>query len=125
FTYNSGAPSIVAGRVELVGFNRTFTIADGPSLNDVVLSANISGAPGSAITKAGNGGLLMSGTSSTYAGINDTQTLTFGATTATTFTLTFNGVSTAAITYSTTAATTQANIQSALDTMLGAGNTLV
>jgi hypothetical protein len=54
------------------------------------------------------------------------QTITFGGNTSGgTFALLFNGVSTAAITYSTIPATLQANIQAALDTTIGAGDTLV
>ena len=59
----------------------------------------------------------------------DVQTITFGGTinAGTTFTLGYNGTPTGPIAYSSTAATLQSNIQTALDnnTAIGAGNTLV
>lgn len=62
------------------------------------------------------------------SGTNEVQTLTTGGTGAgATFTLTYGGVTSAAITWSATTATLVANIQAALDAMssIGPGNTLV
>ncbi len=61
----------------------------------------------------GNGDTIGTG-----SGVNAVQTLTFtGKPTAGTFTLQFNGQTTTAITYSTVAATLQANIAAALDNL--------
>src|SRR5205823_7912757 len=60
------------------------------------------------------------------ASVNAIQTITFGGTiTGGTFTLNYSGTPIGPITYSTDPAVLTANIQAALTTALGAGNTLV
>ncbi len=80
------------------------------------------------LTLSGNGALT--GTASTNAvqtlffptSLNNTQQ---GNVTGGNFTLTFNGATTGAITFSPTAATTAANIQTALNTLLGNSTSVV
>ena len=63
----------------------------------------------------------------TAPGTNEVQTITFGGTvtssTASTFTLAFNGATTAAIAYSSVTGTLQSNIQNALNALASIGRT--
>ena len=45
-TYNSGAQSIINGNLNLGGANRTIAVNDGPNIDDLVISALVSGGPG-------------------------------------------------------------------------------
>src|SRR5262249_54133467 len=58
-TYNASAAATIAGNLNLGGGNRTFTVNDGAALNDLTISALITGGAGSALTKAGTGTLLL------------------------------------------------------------------
>src|SRR5581483_1538656 len=66
-TYNSGASSTIAGILNLTAANTTFTVADGPSANDLIISAAIAG---NAITKAGAGTLFLNNANNAYTGVN-------------------------------------------------------
>src|SRR5262249_8249981 len=55
--YNASGPALIAGNVNLNAGNRTIQIADGASLNDLVITAKVTGTAGSAITKTGAGTL--------------------------------------------------------------------
>ena len=88
------------------------------------ISSTITGTDGLTI---GDGGTLTLTGANTYNGVNTVQTLTFGATnTGGTFNLTFNGQTTAPITYTTTLATLQANIVAGLAALstIGSANNL-
>src|SRR5262249_42704602 len=127
-TYNSGVQATITTKVDLLGGNRTFTINDGTALNDLVLSGQVTGLGGSAITKAGAGALLLNNSTNNYPGLSETQLLTFGGTvTGGTFALSFNGATTAPIAWDATPANLVANIQAALNALptIGNNNTLV
>ena len=76
-TYNSGAAATISGLVNLNAGARTITVNDGPPANDLTISAQITGAAGSAITKSGNGALLLTNANNNYPGTNNVQRLTF------------------------------------------------
>ena len=83
------------------------------------ISSVITGSAG--LTIGGGGTVTLSGTN-TYNNTSAVQNLPFGGTvTGGTFTLTLNGLTSAAIAYSTTAATLQANIQAALNVLASVG----
>ncbi|HTN75251.1 MAG TPA: autotransporter-associated beta strand repeat-containing protein, partial [Pirellulaceae bacterium] len=117
-----GAAPTIAGNLNLGGDVRSFTINDGPWVDDLVIDALITNGR---LLKLGTGslGLTHSGNTFNLANANETQTVTAPAT-VTTFTLTFNGYTTPAITRATdTAGTIQAFLE-ALPS-IGAGNVLV
>ena len=113
-TINSGAAATIAGNLSLNGSLRTITVNDGPTLNDLTITALVSGA-GAALVKAGNGVLVLTNAGNNYTGTNTVQTIAFtGTPTGGTFTLAFNGATTAPIAYSATFATLASNITAAL-----------
>ncbi len=70
----------ISGNLALGGATRTFTVNDGVATNDLVISALISdGVAG--LTKAGNGGLSLSG-ANTYAGVTTVSAGTLEAASA-------------------------------------------
>ncbi len=156
---NSITPVTWTGNITLSGnttINTAVTTADttAGNVNAVLtLSGNISGT--GTLTKVGSSILYLTGTDTysgptivqvgtldiggagswqpgTVPGTNAVQTITFGGTitTGSTFTLSFNDATTAAIAYSTATATLQSNIQNALNALATIGlsgntNTLV
>ncbi len=96
----------------------TVNTTDFWSANDFKISAAISGA-GAGLSKISAGTLLLSNSSNSYTGVNTVEKLVFGGAPTGTFTITFDGATTAPITYSATPATLQAGIQAAFDALLG------
>src|SRR5262249_34885431 len=94
FTYNSRAHATVGSQVNLLAATRTIPVNDGPALNDLVISGQVTGLGGSAISKTGTATatLLLNNAANNYAGLSETQLITFGGTiTGGTFALSFNG----------------------------------
>ena len=134
----AGGQATIAGNLNFAGLNRTITVGSTSSRDDLIVSAKINGGGGTGgnLTKAGSGVLVLTGNNTlsgtnevqriTLGGVNEVQTITFvGTITGGTFAITYNGQATAAITYSPNVAVLAANVQAALNTMLGAGNTAV
>lgn len=120
-TYNSnsfatGGQAIINGTLNLNNATRTFAINDNYAVNDLIINAAITNGR---ILKNGTGALALTSGSNSLAGINEIQTLTIPGGVSS-FTLTFNGATTASI-----SPVTAAGIQTALDNLLGVGNTLV
>ena len=115
----------------LNGVLRSVTPVDNLATDDLTIDVKVGGTGGlggaGGINKLGAGTLVLTQPGNWYTGVNAVQTLTFAGanTNATTFTLSYNNVVTPAISFSTTAATLQGNIQTALDDMLGMGATVV
>ena len=146
---SAGTSITGGGTLELVNAagTRTFTVADGPSENDLLVSAVVANGGGTGnLTKAGAGRMTLSGANTfggtvsatagvvraasngalgTGTGVNEVQTLSALTAPATTFTLSFGGIASGTITVGATDALTMASIQAALDGVVGAGNTLV
>ncbi len=105
-----------------------FLLTDGQAATSVTISASITGLGGLAIS-AGASNVTLSGANSySVANGNAVQTLTLGGTiTSGTFTLQYNGQTTAPIAWTAVAATLAGNIQTALAALsnIGAGNVSV
>src|SRR5205823_743283 len=122
-TINASSPVTIAGSLNLGGGTRTLTVNDGPAMNDLRIDAAISNGR---VVKAGTGLLLLTNAGNTYlADVSEIQSVTV-PTTVTTFTLTFNGATTAAIPY-TTGVTPASDLQTALEGLatIGVGNAVV
>ena len=126
-TYNSGltatnGTATIAGNLDLVGAQRTFTINDGYALNEVIIDAMISNGR---LLKNGAGGLLLNNSGNTFlAGVNEVQRIVIGGTpTAGTsqFNINFNGNTTATITVDAVDANTAAAIDAALEALPNVG----
>lgn len=150
--YSGGAPApaVISGNVALAASGgasatRTFTVASTAAMPDLIVSAAVTDGDGNAnlqhLTKAGRGRmaltsanmyagtttisggelLVANNTALGVGGTNEVQTVTV-PTTVTTFTLTYNGLTAAAITRATADG---AAVRAALEPLLGVGNVTV
>ncbi|HEX3658961.1 MAG TPA: autotransporter-associated beta strand repeat-containing protein [Pirellulales bacterium] len=113
-TYNAGTQDTISANLDLGGLLRTIAVADGVENDDLEITGVVSDG---GINKIGAGGLLLSNSGNTYAGVNQQNTLTIPATiTAASIELTVDGNPTNPISYTghgMTAAQLQAAINSA------------
>jgi fibronectin-binding autotransporter adhesin len=116
-SFGPGGQAIIAGAIDLGGLTRTITVNENYAVDDLVITGVLSNGR---VLKNGTGGLALTNANNTFlAGVNEVQTVTPAATVGS-FRLTFNGLSTPDITSIDTA-----SIQTALNTVLGTGNTVV
>jgi autotransporter-associated beta strand protein len=126
--YNSGKQAVInasgTGRLDVTTGARTFNIADGPQLYDMVINASIQGSAGGQINKASGTGALLLNAENYLTGTNEVHTVVMPGTVES-FTITYNGVTTAPVAVGPTFNT--GNLQSALESLLpiGQGNVAV
>ncbi len=119
--FGPGGQAIFAGVLDLnaaiaTNFVRTITVNDNYAVNDLVVTGTLTNGR---VIKNGTGAIALSNAGNSLTGVNETQTLTIPGGVSS-FTLTFNGATTPSI-----STITAVGIQLALDSVLGAGNTLV
>ncbi|HZJ15964.1 MAG TPA: autotransporter-associated beta strand repeat-containing protein, partial [Chthoniobacteraceae bacterium] len=125
-TVNSfGTQATIAGNLSLGNAQRTLTVNEGPSLYDVIISANITGGGTSGrFDKSGAGGLNLTGINNALTGSSEVQTVQV-PNAVTSFTLSFAGATTPPI--SNSPIPSAAAIQAALEALpsIGLGNVAV
>src|SRR6185437_1189649 len=124
--YASGGQGVIGGNLNLGAANRTITVPDGLAKDDLVVTAEITGANAGAITKAGTGSLALTNPNNNYFGTNATATVTFGVNnTGGNYALTLLNATTVPITYSTNQATNVSNVAAAVAALSSVGGTLI
>jgi autotransporter-associated beta strand protein len=108
------------GNLNLGNATRTISVVDGSNENDLTINSLISNGR---INKTSAGALSLTNGANSFVGLNEVQTITVPAT-VTTFTITFNGYTSGAITRATADGTA---VRTALEAMpsIGSGNVTV